>query len=162
PCRRRGRGACWAAHCYRTGGACRVRGGADLDRRRQACRPKEPLDHPRRFDLAGLAAGPRGDERRLFWNRGGTASVIRCRRWGLLTSGAVEDTLGRFRGYGIVGLLEETEEATGAVPAADRVADVLRGPFELSGRSMAVSASIGVALSSRGRERASDLLRDAD
>jgi diguanylate cyclase (GGDEF)-like protein len=73
-----------------------------------------------------------------------------------------EDTLARFGGDEFVVLLEEAFDATEALAAADRLGAALRTPIKIDGRSMVVEASFGVALSGRGRDRPTDLLRDAD
>jgi predicted signal transduction protein with EAL and GGDEF domain len=45
---------------------------------------------------------------------------------------------------------------------ADRVHDVMREPFELSGRRVQSSASIGVSVGSSGYKHPEEVLRDAD
>src|SRR5262249_46359549 len=49
-----------------------------------------------------------------------------------------------------------------ALRVADRIVDLMREPLSIDGHDLYVSASVGVALSRSGTERASDLLRQAD
>ncbi|MEP6787255.1 MAG: EAL domain-containing protein [Acidobacteriota bacterium] len=72
------------------------------------------------------------------------------------------DLLGRLGGDEFVLLLCELLEANDAVDVAERIQDILKKPFDLSGNEVNVSASIGIALSTDGRRYADDMLRDAD
>ena len=72
------------------------------------------------------------------------------------------DTVARLGGDEFTVLLEEVTDATEAIRLTQRIAATLREPFMLSGRSVQVSASTGIALSTTGREHPDDLLRRAD
>ena len=87
----------------------------------------------------------------------------------LVRSGEVEFTLARFGGDEFVVLCEELSSEDDAVRVAQRVQQVLVGPFVVDGKEHVVTASIGIALADgryRGAEDllgdAEDLLRDAD
>jgi diguanylate cyclase (GGDEF)-like protein len=69
------------------------------------------------------------------------------------------DTLARLGGDEFAVLLEEVEGHTDAARAAGRVLDVFTQPFELKGREVFVSASIGIAV---GGVDVDELLRNAD
>ena len=73
------------------------------------------------------------------------------------------DTVARFGGDEFTILVKETAEA--ALALADRLAEALRAPIILEGRELYITASVGVAPCSTGRDRAEDpetLLRNAD
>ncbi|HET7024267.1 MAG TPA: EAL domain-containing protein [Gemmatimonadales bacterium] len=72
------------------------------------------------------------------------------------------DTVGRLGGDEFVVLLDEVPGAAGAEEVAGRIQAALSDPFELAGQEVFVTASIGIAISVTGHERAEDLLRDAD
>ena len=72
------------------------------------------------------------------------------------------DTLARFGGDEFAILLSGIKDATDAVRVAQRIQDELSQPFVLDKNSAFATASIGIALSSSGYERADDILRDAD
>jgi len=72
------------------------------------------------------------------------------------------DTLARFGGDEFAILLSGMSDATDAVRVAQRIQDELSQPFVLDKNSAFATASIGIALSSSGYERADDILRDAD
>jgi diguanylate cyclase (GGDEF)-like protein len=59
-------------------------------------------------------------------------------------------------------LLEDIEDARGAVRVAKRVLGELRAPVVLGELETDVSASIGIVLGEGPRERLGDLLRKAD
>jgi diguanylate cyclase len=71
------------------------------------------------------------------------------------------DTAARLGGDEFAILLEGTDER-GAVFAAERVLDSLQAPFILQGKEVFVTASIGIAANTKGREDADELLRNAD
>lgn len=73
-----------------------------------------------------------------------------------------EDTISRFGGdeFGI--LLEDVRQASDATRVADRIQTELAKPFDLHGRRIYTSSSIGIALTSSKYRRVEDLLRDAD
>jgi len=72
------------------------------------------------------------------------------------------DTLARFGGDEFAILLSGMTDATDAVRVAQRISDELSQPFVLDKNSAFATASIGIALSSSGYDRAEDILRDAD
>jgi len=72
------------------------------------------------------------------------------------------DTLARFGGDEFAILLSGMNDATDAVRVAQRIQDELSQPFMLDKNSASATASIGIALSSSGYDRADDILRDAD
>ena len=72
------------------------------------------------------------------------------------------DTAARFGGNEFAILLEDEASAQRASRVAERVIDELRAPFDLDGREVYVSASVGIAVSHDGREEAAELLRNAD
>jgi diguanylate cyclase (GGDEF)-like protein/PAS domain S-box-containing protein len=72
------------------------------------------------------------------------------------------NTVARLGGDDIAILLEDVRGAGDATRVAARLQEALDAPFTLSGHEIAATASIGIALSSSGYERAQDLLRDAD
>ncbi len=72
------------------------------------------------------------------------------------------DLLARLGGDEFVLLLSEMLEANDAIEVAERIQDLLKKPFDLSGNEVLISASIGIALSTDGHRQADDMLRDAD
>jgi len=72
------------------------------------------------------------------------------------------DTLARFGGDEFAILLSGMTDATDAVRVAQRIQEELSQPFVLDKNSAFATASIGIALSSTGYDRADDILRDAD
>ncbi|HVF02804.1 MAG TPA: EAL domain-containing protein, partial [Rubrobacteraceae bacterium] len=73
-----------------------------------------------------------------------------------------EDTAARFGGDEFTILLEDVTHTGDAVRLANQIARALNAPFVLKGREVFVNTSIGIALSKSGRERPTDLLRNAD
>lgn len=71
------------------------------------------------------------------------------------------DTAARLGGDEFALLLENLPRVNDAVHIAERITRKYEEPFDLDGHEVAVSASIGVAFSSRG-DQPSELLRDAD
>jgi diguanylate cyclase (GGDEF)-like protein len=71
------------------------------------------------------------------------------------------DTLARLGGDEFTVLLPDIA-ADAAVVVAERIIGQLKTPFELSGHSVVVSASVGIATGTALRDRADELLRDAD
>jgi diguanylate cyclase (GGDEF)-like protein/PAS domain S-box-containing protein len=59
-------------------------------------------------------------------------------------------------------LLGEVRQAGDVVSVAERIGGEMRAPFMLNGNEVYVTASIGIAGSANGYERAEDLMRDAD
>ncbi|MBV8982718.1 MAG: EAL domain-containing protein [Acidimicrobiia bacterium] len=73
-----------------------------------------------------------------------------------------EDTVGRLSGDEFTVLLEEVENDFEAAMVAQRIIDDVRQPVDLGGHQVFVGASVGIAVSQGGEDRAEDLLRDAD
>jgi diguanylate cyclase (GGDEF)-like protein len=69
------------------------------------------------------------------------------------------DTVARFGGDEFAILMEDVEEPIMAARIARRALEVLERPFEVLGREVFITASIGIAV---GNEAAEDLLRNAD
>ncbi|HEU5357809.1 MAG TPA: EAL domain-containing protein [Gemmatimonadales bacterium] len=72
------------------------------------------------------------------------------------------DTVARLGGDEFVVLLDEVPTVEEAEEIAGRIQESLDVPFQLAGQEVYTTASIGIAISSTGHERAEDLLRDAD
>ena len=70
------------------------------------------------------------------------------------------DTIARLGGDEFAVLLEELDEPGDAARAAQRMLEALETPFELAGREVSVSASIGIAAGDATTPET--LLRDAD
>jgi diguanylate cyclase (GGDEF)-like protein len=72
------------------------------------------------------------------------------------------DTVARMGGDEFTVLLEDVEDAQGAVRVAERILEELRTPIMLGELNRVVSASIGIALGDGTHDRPGDLLRKAD
>jgi diguanylate cyclase (GGDEF)-like protein len=72
------------------------------------------------------------------------------------------DTPARFGGDEFAIMLEDNEGSPDATLVAQRVIDTLQAPFDVGGREVFVSASVGIATSQAGQEDAAELLRNAD
>jgi diguanylate cyclase len=72
------------------------------------------------------------------------------------------DTAARMGGDEFIVLLEEVEDAQGAVCLAERILKELRAPVALKGLKKMASVSIGIALGGAQEGRPGDLLRKAD
>jgi diguanylate cyclase (GGDEF)-like protein len=72
------------------------------------------------------------------------------------------DTLARISGDEFVILCEDLEEAAVVDRLADRIDVGMNQPFVVSGHTLAVSASVGIAYSGPGTEVPGRMLRDAD
>lgn len=72
------------------------------------------------------------------------------------------DTVGRLGGDEFIILLDDLEDSLDVIDLADRILKELQRPFVLNGHELTTSASIGIALSTLGYDRADELLRDAD
>ncbi len=72
------------------------------------------------------------------------------------------DTIARLGGDEFTILVEDIPDIRGAVKVAERVQEELRLPFNLDGRDVFTTASIGIAMSTAESESAQELLRDAD
>jgi predicted signal transduction protein with EAL and GGDEF domain len=73
-----------------------------------------------------------------------------------------EDTAARFGGDEFTILLEDVTDASHAVRVASHVTRALSESFALESREVFVTTSIGIALGYSGRERPTDVLRNAD
>jgi diguanylate cyclase (GGDEF)-like protein/PAS domain S-box-containing protein len=73
-----------------------------------------------------------------------------------------QDTIARIGGDEFVVLCEDLHDETQAVELAERAAQAFSQPFALSRAEVTVSASIGIAVTNRRSERASNLLQEAD
>jgi diguanylate cyclase (GGDEF)-like protein/PAS domain S-box-containing protein len=71
-------------------------------------------------------------------------------------------TAARFGGDEFVVLLEDLERSDDALVIADRLLAALAEPFELAGRKIASTASMGIVMAGDGYTSPHDLLRDAD
>ena len=72
------------------------------------------------------------------------------------------DTVARLGGDEFTVLIEDIADETESVQVAERVQKELSIPFNLSGREVFTTVSMGIAPSATGYERAEDILRDAD
>jgi diguanylate cyclase (GGDEF)-like protein/PAS domain S-box-containing protein len=73
-----------------------------------------------------------------------------------------QDTVARLGGDEFTILLDDVRDELYATRVASRIQRALLSPFDLGGHEAFTSASIGIALSSAGYERAEDVMRDAD
>jgi diguanylate cyclase (GGDEF)-like protein/PAS domain S-box-containing protein len=72
------------------------------------------------------------------------------------------DTVARLGGDEFTILLEDLNSPDEAIVAVKRLVRNLAEPFGISDREVFITASVGVALSTAGYEKADDVLRDAD
>jgi diguanylate cyclase (GGDEF)-like protein len=72
------------------------------------------------------------------------------------------DSAARFGGDEFAALLDNVVSVDEAVRVAERIAVILEAPFELRGRQVFLSTSVGIALREDGDEHAVTLLRNAD
>lgn len=72
------------------------------------------------------------------------------------------DLVARLGGDEFVILLTELVEANEVILVAERILEELKTPFNLGGREIYITTSIGITLSESGHTRAEDMLRDAD
>lgn len=72
------------------------------------------------------------------------------------------DTVARLGGDEFAILLDGISSAEDAMEAIERIQQSVRQPFDLNGQEFFTTASIGIAFSSLGYDRAEDILRDAD
>ena len=72
------------------------------------------------------------------------------------------DTIARLGGDEFTILLDGIKDFSDAQRVAERVQEVLEQPFQISGRELFVTASIGIKYSDSGEEQPEDILRDAD
>ena len=72
------------------------------------------------------------------------------------------DTVGRIGGDEFVILLQEVANEECVIKVAEALRDALRQPFEVADKTLAISASIGIALYPDHGGDASELTRHAD
>jgi len=72
------------------------------------------------------------------------------------------ETIGRFSGDEFAILIPQISSVESAEQFAENVVDALSKPFELTGRQIFTSVSMGIAIGDGSRENANDLIRDAD
>jgi len=72
------------------------------------------------------------------------------------------DTVARLGGDEFAVLLEDVTEPGDAVRVAERIQGSLKNPIKLENQEVVSTASIGIAMSQTGYEKAEDVLRDAD
>ena len=72
------------------------------------------------------------------------------------------DTVARIGGDEFSILLDPVEHVADAIRTVERIQEELAAPFTIGTHEIFTSASVGVALSMSGYERAEDILRDAD
>jgi PAS domain S-box-containing protein len=70
--------------------------------------------------------------------------------------------LSRMGGDEFTFLIEAIKDPSDALRVAHRMQKAISAPLTIAGRDIVLSASIGIALSATGHERAEDLLQDAD
>lgn len=80
----------------------------------------------------------------------------------LLSCMRVVDTVARLGGDEFTVLLEDVEEPADATRVATRIQEALSLPFNLGGREVFTSASIGIAMGGPDYKQPEELLRDAD
>jgi len=78
------------------------------------------------------------------------------------STSAFEGTLARWGGDQFAVLLLDVASAEAAVALADTLQEQLRSPFNLRRHQLSVSATLGVACTDSGQERADDVVREAD
>ena len=104
-----------------------------------------------RFKIVNDSLGhPRGDQLLIAIAR----RLEGCTRPG--------DTVARLGGDEFAMLLDHLASASDARQVAARVQEILAAPFELGGRPVYASASIGIAAGPASYQEADELLRDAD
>jgi diguanylate cyclase (GGDEF)-like protein/PAS domain S-box-containing protein len=72
------------------------------------------------------------------------------------------DTVARVGGDEFVVLLDGIDSVKEAIQAAERVTDVLGGPYRVKGREFIITASVGITWPTERRSPADALLREAD
>ena len=78
------------------------------------------------------------------------------------STSALEGTLARWGGDQFAVLLPDVASPEAAVELADRLQEQLRSPFNLRRHQLSVSATLGVTCTDSGRERAEEVVREAD
>jgi diguanylate cyclase (GGDEF)-like protein len=118
-------------------------------RRRQSCAVLA-IDVDR-FKIVNSSLGPSVGDRLLRETAARLDTVVRP-----------EDTVARTGGDEFMILLETVAELQDALLVAERIEESLRPPFEVDGRELFLSASVGIALGRGGRDRPEDILQNAD
>jgi diguanylate cyclase (GGDEF)-like protein/PAS domain S-box-containing protein len=72
------------------------------------------------------------------------------------------DTLARFGGDEFVALIEDLDSEDEPLAVAQRLLDSIRHPFQVAGRDLAISCSIGVVIGDRFRDDPDECLREGD
>lgn len=72
------------------------------------------------------------------------------------------DSVSRLGGDEFIIILDDISDVNDATRVAERMQKKLANPLKLNGQEVYTSASIGIALSTTGYEKADDMLRDAD
>lgn len=72
------------------------------------------------------------------------------------------DKVARLGGDEFAVLLDNIQDISNATRVARRIKEEFSDPFEIGGHTVFVSASIGIALSETGYDKADEILRDAD
>ncbi len=72
------------------------------------------------------------------------------------------DTLARFGGDEFVALIEDLDSGDDALGIAQRLLDAIRDPFQVAGRDLAISCSIGVVIGDRFPNDPDECLREGD
>jgi diguanylate cyclase (GGDEF)-like protein len=89
--------------------------------------------------------------------------LVKClRTTDTITRLADSITLARLGGDEFAILLDPLKDPSDATRVADRLIKAIKAPFDLDGKEVFTSTSIGIALSSPSYELAEDVLRDAD
>jgi EAL domain-containing protein (putative c-di-GMP-specific phosphodiesterase class I) len=70
--------------------------------------------------------------------------------------------IARFGGDEFAILLDKIKENSSAIAVANRLKEILSGPFNINGKEIYTTVSIGVAVSTNSYEQPEDILRDAD
>jgi diguanylate cyclase (GGDEF)-like protein len=118
-------------------------------RRRQSCAVLSvDID---RFKLVNDSLGPGLGDQLL---REAGARLDACLR--------PEDTVARTGGDEFMVLLESVRSDAEAMAVTDRITEALAPPFQVEGHELFLSASIGIAIGRGGRDRAEDVLQNAD
>lgn len=73
-----------------------------------------------------------------------------------------QDTVARLGGDEFTCLLEDISDQKDAIVVAERMAALMKPPFEIAGRPVYITCSIGIAIGRSPDDRAELLLRDAD
>ena len=79
-----------------------------------------------------------------------------------VNSKLTHDGLARMGGDEFTALLDDVSQPSDAIRIARRILQKIAHPFDIGGQEIVISASIGIAASSKSYEGADDLLRDAE